>query len=208
MAHAFVTGALACASERDLAVGGAASVPASLFAGVDYVALGHLHGPQRMGDAARYAGSPIAFSFSEARHRKSMAVVDLSGPEAAVELVPFAVARPLAVLRGTLDELLADPAHAAHEVSWVHATITDPVRPRDAMEQVRRRFANAVVLTFDPQGAGVRAAGTYAERLQGLGDAELLGRFVHDVRGTQAGEDERALLGEALTAGRVAEVSA
>jgi exonuclease SbcD len=208
VAHAFVTGAVASASERDLAVGGAASVPGSLFAGVDYVALGHLHGPQRMGGAARYAGSPIAFSFSEARHRKSVAIVDLAGPAPAVELVPFPVARPLAVLRGTLDELLADPAHAQHESSWVHATITDPVRPRDAMEQVRRRFANAVVLTFDPQGAGALPAGTYAERLQGLDDAELLGRFVHDVRGTGAGDDELALLGEALTAGRVAEVSA
>jgi DNA repair protein SbcD/Mre11 len=216
VAHAFVTGAVASASERDLAVGGAASVPGSLFAGVDYVALGHLHGPQRMGAAARYAGSPLAFSFSEARHRKSVAVVDVppahpspgAGGAPEVELVPFGVGRPLAVLRGTLDELLADPAHAPHESSWVHATITDPVRPRDAMEQVRRRFPNAVVLTFDPQGAGARAAGSYAERLQGLGDAELLGRFVHDVRGTRAGEDERALLAEALTAGRVAEVSA
>src|SRR5215211_5283235 len=70
MAHAFVTGAIACASERDLAVGGAASVAGSLFAGVDYVALGHLHGPQRMGEGARYSGSPVAFSFSEARHTK------------------------------------------------------------------------------------------------------------------------------------------
>jgi exonuclease SbcD len=206
MAHAFVTGAIACASERDLAVGGAATVNGSVFAGVDYVALGHLHGPQRMGDAARYAGSPVAFSFSEARHRKSVAVVDLATSD--VELVPFPVQRPLAVLRGTLDELLADPAHAQHEGSWVHATVTDPVRPRDAMEQLRRRFPHAVVLTFDPQGAGARPAGSYAARLQGLGDAELLGRFVHDVRGAAASEDELALLGEALTAGRVAEVSA
>ncbi len=92
MAHAFVTGAMACASERDLAVGGAASVAASTFAGVDYVALGHLHGPQRMGDRARYAGSPVAFSFSEAPHRKSVAVVDLGGARPEVELVPFPVA--------------------------------------------------------------------------------------------------------------------
>jgi exonuclease SbcD len=208
MAHAFVTGAVPCASERDLAVGGAASVSGSVFAGVDYVALGHLHGPQRMGDGARYAGSPVAFSFSEARHRKSVAVVDLAGPEPEVELVPFPVARPLAALRGTLDELLADPAHAPHEGSWVHATVTDPVRPRDAMEQLRRRFPNAVVLSFDPQGTGARPAGSYAERLDGLGDAELLERFVHDVRGTEPGAEEVALLGEALTAGRVAEVSA
>lgn len=207
MAHAFVTGAVGCASERDLAVGGAASVAAATFAGVDYVALGHLHGPQRMGERARYAGSTVPFSFSEARHRKSVAVVDLAGPEPQVELVPFPVARPLAMLRGTLDELLADPAHAGHERAWVHATVTDPVRPRDAMEALRRRFAHAVVLAFDPQGAGARPEGTYAERLRGLDDAELLSRFVRDVRGTDAEADELALLGDALTAGRVAELS-
>jgi DNA repair protein SbcD/Mre11 len=207
MAHAFVTGAVGCASERDLAVGGAASVAASTFAGVDYVALGHLHGPQRMGERARYAGSTVPFSFSEARHRKSVAVVELTGAAPQVELVPFPVARPLAMLRGTLDELLADPAHADHERAWVHATVTDPVRPRDAMEALRRRFPHAVVLAFDPQGAGARPEGTYAERLRGLDDTELLSRFVRDVRGSDAEASELALLRDALTAGRVAELS-
>jgi DNA repair protein SbcD/Mre11 len=207
MAHAFVTGAVGCASERDLAVGGAASVAASTFVGVDYVALGHLHGPQRMGERARYAGSPVPFSFSEAHHRKSVAVVDLAGAAPEVELVPFPVARALAMLRGTLDELLADPALADHERAWVHATVTDPVRPRDAMEALRRRFPHAVVLAFDPQGAGARPEGTYAERLRGLDDTELLSRFVRDVRGSDAEAAELALLGDALTAGRVAELS-
>jgi exonuclease SbcD len=206
MAHAFVTGGVACASERDLAVGGAASVAGSAFAGVDYVALGHLHAPQRVGDRGRYAGSMVAFSFSEARHAKSVALVDLTGAEPAVELVPVPVARALATLRGTLDELLADPALAAHEGSWVHATVTDPVRPRDAMEALRRRFPHAVVLEFDPQGAGARPERSYAERLRGLDDAELLASFVRDVRGREADDAERGLLGDALTAGRVAEV--
>ena len=117
------------------------------------------------------------------------------------------MARPLATLRGTLDELLADPAHADHERAWVHATVTDPVRPRDAMEALRRRFPHAVVLAFDPQGAGARPEGTYAERLRGLDDTELLSRFVRDVRGSDAEAAELALLGDALTAGRVAELS-
>ena len=78
MAHAFVTGAAACASERDLAVGGTASVAASVFAGVDYVALGHLHGPQRGAARGRYAGSAVAVSFAEAGHGKAVAAVDLA----------------------------------------------------------------------------------------------------------------------------------
>ena len=207
VAHAFVAGAEPCASERDLAVGGATSVAASAFAGVDYVALGHLHGPQRVGRRGRYAGSPLAFSFSEARHEKSLAVVEVTAAGAAAELVPFPVARPLATLRGTLDELLMDPAHAAHERAWVQATVTDPVRPTDAMARLRERFPHTAILEFDPQGATARAEGSYAARVRGLDDGALLEAFVEDVRGRGADDDERALLEEALTADRVAQAS-
>jgi DNA repair protein SbcD/Mre11 len=205
VAHAFVAGAAPCDSERDLAVGGAATVSAATFAGADYVALGHLHGPQRIGSRARYAGSPVAFSFSEAPHRKSLALVDLDS--GGVELAEVPVTRPLAVLRGTLDALLDDPALAAHEPAWVQATLTDPARPADAMERLRRRFPNTVLLAFEPEGGAAAPAGSYAERLRGLDDQELLASFVRDVRGAEAGEEELALLCDALTAGRVAEVS-
>ncbi len=203
MAHAFVAGAQPSESERDLAVGGASSVPASLFAGVDYVALGHLHGPQIVGEHARYAGSPLAFSFSEAHQRKSVAVVEVrAGAAADVQLLPCPVPRPLATLRGTLDELLADPRLAVREQAWVQATLTDPVRPADAMERLRRRFPHAVALVFDPQGAPV--PGDSYRRLRGLDDDALVQRFVADTRGKDADEDELALLRDALTARRVA----
>jgi exonuclease SbcD len=205
VAHAFVAGADPCESERDLAVGGAASVSAATFAGADYVALGHLHGPQRIGSRGRYAGSPVAFSFSEARHRKSLALVDLDSGD--VELAEVPVMRPLAVLRGTLEALLSDPALVADEGAWVQATLTDPARPADGMERLRRRFPNTVLLAFEPEGGASAPAGSYAERLRGLDDQELLASFVRDVRGAEAGEEELALLRDALTAGRVAEVS-
>jgi DNA repair protein SbcD/Mre11 len=205
VAHAFVAGADPCESERDLAVGGAASVSAATFAGADYVALGHLHGPQRIGSRGRYAGSPVAFSFSEARHRKSLALVDLDSDD--VELAEVPVTRPLAVLRGTLEALLSEPALVADEAAWVQATLTDPARPADAMERLRRRFPNTVLLAFEPEGGASAPAGSYAERLRGLDDQELLASFVRDVRGAEAGEEELALLRDALTAGRVAEVS-
>ncbi len=100
--HAFVVGGLASDSERDIRVGGVDAVPAAAFAGrgADYVALGHLHGPQRVtvpdvggvSTVARYSGSPLAFSFSELHQRKSTALVDVgrlrTDADAAVELVP------------------------------------------------------------------------------------------------------------------------
>jgi len=208
-AHAFVAGGMPSESERDLAVGGAASVPAAAFAGADYVALGHLHGPQVVGGGlGRYAGSPLAFSFSEAGQAKSVAVVEaVAGALPLVELLPAPVPRVLAELRGTLDELLADPRLAGAEAAWVQATLTDPVRPADAMERLRRRFPHAVALAFDPQGAGAVPEGSY-QRLRGLDDDELVQRFVADTRGRAADEDELALLRDALTARRVAELAA
>ncbi|HXE44273.1 MAG TPA: exonuclease SbcCD subunit D [Conexibacter sp.] len=209
MAHAFVAGSAPSESERDLAVGGASCVPATAFDGADYAALGHLHGPQVVGGGAgRYAGSPLAFSFSEAGQTKSVALVEVTaGALPLVELLACPVPRPLSTLRGTLDELLADPRLVAHEAAWVQATLTDPVRPGDAMERLRRRFPHAVALAFDPQGAGAAPGDSY-QRLRGLDDDELVQRFVADTRGRAADDDELALLRDALTARRVAELAA
>jgi exonuclease SbcD len=209
MAHAFVAGGMPSESERDLAVGGASNVPAWVFDGIDYAALGHLHGPQVVGGGlGRYSGSPLAFSFSEAGQAKSVAVVEVTaGALPLVELLPCPVPRVLANLRGTLDELLADPRLADAEGAWVQATLTDPVRPADAMERLRRRFPHAVALAFDPQGAGALAGDSY-QRLRGLDDDELVQRFVADTRGRAADDDELTLLRDALTARRVAEAVA
>jgi exonuclease SbcD len=207
VAHAFVAGAAESQSERDLAVGGAAHVRPRTFEGADYVALGHLHGPQAIAAGrGRYAGSPLAFSFSEATQRKSVALVELAGAGAQpqTELLATPQPRALATLRGTLDELLADPRLREHEAAWVQATLTDPVRPSDAMERLRRRFPHAVVLQFDPQGA-TGAPGDSYQRLRGLDDEELLQQFVADVRGSDADDEELALLRDALTARRIAD---
>ena len=202
-AHAFVAGATTADSERDITVGGAGQVGCGTFAGAHYVALGHLHRPQSAG-AGRYAGSPLAYSFSEASDHKSVTIVEVVGRgDVRTSTVLCPVPRSLARLRGTLDELLIDPLHATHEDAWVEATLTDPVRPMDGMAQLQRRFPHAVSLLFDPQGDRGVERGSYAERLRGLTDDELVARFVLDVRGTQAEEDELALLREALSAGRI-----
>lgn len=205
VAHAFVAGAVASESERDLAIGGASSVPVATFAGVDYAALGHLHGPQRVGENGRYAGSPLAFSFSEATHAKSVALVDLAGSAASVELVGCPVPRPLARIRGELEALLTDAAHEAAEEAWVEVTLTDAVRPADAMNRLRRRFAHAVALRFAPAVMPAGAQGPYASRLRGLSDLQLATGFVEDVRGVPADAGEEALLAEVLGDPRVSE---
>ena len=198
-AHAFVAGGAASESERDISVGGVAAVPSGVFDGVDYVALGHLHGRQRLAETVRYSGSPLAYSFSEAGHTKGAWLVDLGADGVtAVEPVEAPVPRPLAVLRGRLEDLLSDAAHADAERAWCQVTLTDAVRPRAAMEQVRRRFPHALVLAFDPEGAGAERQG-YAERLRGREPLDVCCGFVEHVRGgAEVEQEERVLLRTAL----------
>ncbi|PJE97917.1 exonuclease SbcCD subunit D [Streptomyces carminius] len=204
LAHAFVTGGEASDSERDITVGGVASVPAAVFDGVDYVALGHLHGCQTLTGRIRYSGSPLAYSFSEARHRKSMWLVDLGpGGEVSAERTDCPVPRPLARVRGRLADLLADPGLERHEQAWVEATLTDPVRPREPMAALTARFPHVLTLVLDPERPPEDASVSYGRRLRDRTDQEILEGFVAHVRGG-AGPDEHesALLGGALDAVR------
>jgi DNA repair protein SbcD/Mre11 len=205
LAHGWVTGGEASDSERDIAVGGVAQVPVSLFDGVDYVALGHLHRPQSVRDEVRYIGSPLPYSFSEAGAVKSSWLVEL-GPSGlvSVEAVPAPVHRDLVVLRGRLDELLASPALADAERCFVSATLTDPVRPVDAMAALQRRFPWCVHLAFAPEGAVTDDAGSYGARTRGRSDLEVAEAFVRHVGGA-LGDEERALLREALEHARTVE---
>ena len=203
MAHAFVSGGATSDSERDISVGGVSAVPPEVFAGADYVALGHLHGPQRVSETVRYSGSPIALSFSEANHRKGSLLVDISPGALSTRLVATPVAKPLAILRGDLDDLLKDPRHRDAESAWCQITLTDTLRPLGAMERLRRRFPDTLVLAFDPVGAQV-IPHTSAASARQRGDLDLCCDFLHHVRaGNAASEEERDLLTVAVECSRV-----
>jgi DNA repair protein SbcD/Mre11 len=200
LAHAFVGGGVASESERDICVGGVDLVPASVFDGVDYVALGHLHRPQTLSPRLRYSGSPMSYSFGEAGQEKLAWLVDLdAGGLAGVRPVPLPVPRPLTILVGELDQLLADPAHAPFEGHFVSARLTDAIRPADPMRRLRARFPHCVHLEW--AGTGTVADGrSYQERLRGRSDLDVAGEFVAHVRGVPATTSERDLLGRALGA--------
>ncbi|WP_188187458.1 exonuclease SbcCD subunit D [Nonomuraea sp. SYSU D8015] len=202
LAHCFVTGGQASDSERDISVGGVAHVPLRAFDGVDYVALGHLHGRQRMSETVRYSGSPLAYSFSEAGHVKGSWLVTLGS---SVEFVPAPVPRPVGRLRGELEDLLTHPSYASFEDHWLQVTLTDAVRPKSAMDRLRARFPHTLALSFDPVGA-VPAA--QPARLSGRPEAEVALDFVREVRGEPAAPEEEDLLRQAIEASRAKETMA
>lgn len=208
LAHAYVAGGQACESERDISVGGVSVVPSSCFAGVDYAALGHLHGAQALTEQVRYSGSPIAYSFSEGHHRKEILLVDMPsrpGSPLAVESVPTPVHRPIARLRSTIDDLLTAARWAAYSDHYLQVTLTDDERPREAMARLRTRFPHTLILAFEPEVAA-DAAPSYAARLRGRSDVEIATDFVAHVRSTP-GDDESALLASALACVRADEVA-
>ncbi|MGZ4472367.1 MAG: exonuclease SbcCD subunit D [Nocardioidaceae bacterium] len=211
MAHAFVAGdpeaapRMASDSERDISVGGIEIAPTRLFTGVDYAALGHLHGRHTLTDSVRYSGSPLAYSFSEGTHTKGSWLVELGrdGFERA-DFVPAPVPRRLATLRGHLDDLLADPAHVAAEDAWLQVVLTDPRRPMHAMERLRDRFPHTLMIGFDPEGAP-RDRGPLVPRVDGRSDFDIALGFVAEVRELEATTEEALLLQLACDSCRVNE---
>ncbi|MGW1427337.1 exonuclease SbcCD subunit D [Streptomyces sp. NPDC002431] len=204
LAHAFVAGGEPSDSERDITVGGVAAVPAGVFDGIDYVALGHLHGSQTLTERVRYSGSPLAYSFSEAAHRKTMWLIELDAPgTVTAERVDCPVPRPLARIRGHLDRLLDDPALERHRDAWVEATLTDPVRPDEPMARLAERFPHTLSLAFEPDRAPDDPLASYAQRLRGRDDQQIAEDFVAHVRGGAADAAERAVLRDAFDHVRV-----
>ena len=193
LAHAFVAGGLPSDSERDISVGGVSVVPSSLFDAISYTALGHLHGRATLGDALRYSGSPLAYSFSEAPHTKGSWLVEL-GPEGVVgtTFVEAPVPRRLAVVSGELDTLLTDPSYAGLEDCWLQVTLTDEVRPLQAMERLRSRFPHTLVLGFAP--AGEPPTRLLTSPTGSRSDHAVTLDFVEEMRGAPADDDESALL--------------
>ena len=205
LAHGWVTGGAACESERDITVGGVGQVPAEVFGGFSYAALGHLHGQQTLAPHLRYSGSPLPYSFSEATHHKGSWLVELDGAGTArAERVPAPGYRRLSVLRGRLAELLESGSYAQYEDDFLSVTLTDQSRPEGAMDALRARFPYVLVLMFEPEGTAPDSRG-YRDRVAGRDDLAVAGEFVQHVRGAPATPDEQRLLAEAFQAVRTAE---
>ncbi|MCL2583556.1 MAG: exonuclease SbcCD subunit D [Streptosporangiales bacterium] len=198
LAHAWVHGGQASDSERDISVGGAGSVPASLLDGFGYVALGHLHGQQTIAPNVRYSGSPLPYSFSEAAHKKGSWLVDIDAAgEVRAEKVPAPVYRRLSLLKGKLDDLLGSPAYGEYTDRFLAVTLTDLQRPGQAMDRLRKRFPHVLTLTFEPEG--LTADGRrYGDKVKGKDDLMIATEFVRHVRNTPPDESESKLLAAAF----------
>lgn len=151
LTHQFVTGASVCESE-ELSVGGSDNVDASVFEGFDYVALGHIHGPQNIGSSrVRYCGTPLKYSFSEASHHKSVTVVEL-GAKGELELraVPLRPLHDVRQIKGTFAQLTDKSFYKSTATEdYLHMILTDEEDVPEAAGRLRIIYPNMMKLTYD-----------------------------------------------------------
>ena len=151
LTHQFVTGSATCDSE-EINVGGTDNVDAAVFEGFDYVALGHIHGPQNIGsEHIRYCGTPLKYSFSEAGHHKSVTVVEL-GEKGSFRLrtVPLTPLHDLREIRGSYDEVTAKCFYENTATEdYLHITLTDEEDVPEAVARLRVIYPNLMKLSYD-----------------------------------------------------------
>ncbi|QRV02473.1 exonuclease SbcCD subunit D [Arcanobacterium phocisimile] len=201
MAHEFVVGGEPSESERDLHIGGVDSVPSGVFdicvngkSVIDYVALGHLHGPQQVHEKPlmRYAGSPLPFSFSEEHHKKSSVLVSIeqAGDAPEIELIPAPIYRPLATLRGTFDELMSSE-YARYRDHFLRIFVTDIDRPERMLARLRQNFPYVLEAHHDipRQDMPVQEVS-----LAKVNPVEVLSEFFATAGGRELNPEELALM--------------
>ena len=205
IAHAFVGGATTTDSERTLRIGGTDQVPADLFDGFSYSALGHLHRPQYVGgrSSLRYSGTPLAYSFSE-NHEKSVTLLEMAsdGTLVAIDEVAVPVGRSVLTVTGRIDDLLSATPNEKQRASFVRAVITDSTAVLDAKPRLSVLYPHVVEIEMKPQaedGTPVVAAGAPTGRGQ-LRPEQLVEMFWEDSVKQPPTDAERELLHAALTA--------
>jgi exonuclease SbcD len=157
---------------------------------------------------ARYSGSPLAFSFSERHHTKSVTLAEIDGAgNVTTRLLRTPVPRPLREERGRLDDLLAraDRDLADLASAWVKVVLTDRERPQAPMERLREKWPHTIALDFDPEGGLIGAEADAARVATARDPAEICGCFVEYVAGAQPDAAQRAVLRDVLEAAQQAE---
>ena len=200
VAHQFVTNNGREPERSDsetLSVGALDQVDVSLFDGFDYVALGHIHGPQKIGrETVRYCGSPLKYSFSEWRHKKSVTIVELKEKGIVLlEQVPLQPIHDLREIRGTLSSLLQPEVVAQGDPQdYLRVILTDEIPPYDPLGQLRQVYPNLLRLDFERNEAAAMESITAAQDVEEKTIMELFSDFYEMANDRSMNEAERAVM--------------
>lgn len=200
LAHQFVTAAGAlpetCDSEQ-LSVGGLDRVDGSVFSPFDYTALGHLHGPQRVGsETIRYAGSPLKYSFSELHQKKSVTVVELRVKgETEIRQIPLQPRREMTELRGTFEEILEEARKKGEpQTDYYHMILTDETDVVDALSRLREYYPNIMLLDYDNRRTRSQKEVEQLDRVEERTPGELFAALYEQQNGQEMDSDRKEYL--------------
>lgn len=200
LAHQFVTAAGAlpetCDSEQ-LSVGGLDRVDGSVFSPFDYTALGHLHGPQRVGsETIRYAGSPLKYSFSELHQKKSATVAELRAKgETEIRQIPLQPRREMIELRGTFEEILAEARQKEEpQTDYYHMILTDETDVVDALSRLREFYPNIMLLDYDNRRTRSQKEVEQLDRVEERTPGELFAALYEQQNGQEMDSDRKEYL--------------
>lgn len=200
LAHQFVTAAGAlpetCDSEQ-LSVGGLDRVDGSVFSPFDYTALGHLHGPQRVGsETIRYAGSPLKYSFSELHQKKSVTVAELREKgETEIRQIPLQPRREMIELRGTFGEILEEARKKGEpQTDYYHMILTDETDVVDALSRLREYYPNIMLLDYDNRRTRSQKEVEQLDRVEERTPGELFAALYEQQNGQEMDSDRKEYL--------------
>ena len=151
IAHQFVTGGERCESE-ELVIGGADNVDASAFRAFDYVALGHLHKPQNVADNIRYCGTPLKYSFSESKDKKSVTIVEMKAKgDVSIREIPLVPLHDMVEIKGSYNEVISKKFYdnTTLKSDYVRITLTDEEDVLDAYAKLRVVYKNLMKIDYD-----------------------------------------------------------
>ena len=197
LAHQFVTGAIRSDSE-EISVGGSDNVDAHLFKEFDYVALGHIHRPQKcIYDYIRYSGTPLKYSFSEANHHKSVTIIDIKEKgNLSIEQIPLVPKRDMVELKGTYNELVAKSfyEHTTYQEDYVHITLTDEEDILDALAKLRVIYKNIMKLDYDNQRTRHQSELSLSDAIEDKTPYEHFSDFYEMMNGQSLNDEQSAFM--------------
>ena len=195
--HQFVTGASRSESE-EVSVGGSDNVDASVFAPFDYVALGHIHGPQNCGDPRiRYCGTPLKYSFSEAKDEKSVTVVELEEKGSfSVRTIPLIPKREMREIKGKYADLMLKSFYenTTYVDDYMHITLTDEDDVPDAIGKLRIVYKNLMKLDYDNTRTRTQSEITGAEDVETKSPMQLFGEFYEAQNGQEMSAEQQSFM--------------
>ena len=195
VAHQFVTGAVRSESEEN--VGGLDNVDVSVFDSFDYVALGHIHGPQKVGrETVRYCGTPLKYSLSEANHTKSVAVVDIpENKKIEIRTVPLVPMHELREVKGTFDELMDRRNYEGTAVDdYLYVVLTDEDDVPDALGKLRTVYPNVMKLGYDNTRTRVTQTIDDGAVLEGKKPIDLFGELYEKQNNKEMSDEQRSFV--------------